>query len=80
MPDPIPTSLASPTQHTIKTPQVAAQLGQSPFTVIAAIRAKRFPSPKKDSSGHFAWTQADIEAARAAFARGRRRLVKGGAA
>jgi hypothetical protein len=48
-------------------------IGQSPFTVIAAIRAKRLPAPVKDSSGHYFWTAADIEAARSAFAKSQRR-------
>ena len=50
-----------------KTPVAAAELGITESHLQYLLRARKIPPPSRDSSGHYIWTDADIEAARAAL-------------
>jgi hypothetical protein len=71
--------------YPLKTPQVANLLGVSYWRLMAMLRSGKYPEPGKDSSGHYSWQEADVEAARRALAvdyrsaeqRGRRKEVAG---
>jgi hypothetical protein len=57
-----------------KTPEVALLLGVSYPRITAALRDGRLnPLPERDSSGHFSWTESDIERLKTALATDRRR-------
>jgi hypothetical protein len=64
--------MATPLPH--KTPCVARQLGISYSLLCNLLRNDRIrPLPKKDSSGDYCWTDADIERLKAALAARRQR-------
>lgn len=54
-----------------KSPVVAKELGISYFRLIGLLRSRKISPPEKDSSGHFAWNDSDLEAARKAIQKGR---------
>jgi hypothetical protein len=60
-----------------KTPGAAAELGENYTRIINLIRFQKMDPPEKDSSGDYVWTEQDLERARAALARGRRRRGQG---
>ena len=56
-----------------KTQAVADMLGVPYHRLFAALRARKFPTPGKDSSGDYIWSEADVENARKALTeRGRK--------
>jgi len=64
-----------------KTPEAVASIGKRGFNLLALVRDGRIPPPRKDSSGHYWWSSADIENARRAFekSQSRRRQQPAGA-
>lgn len=59
-----------------KTRTTAQLLGVSPGALLAAIRSGKVAEPiARDVSGHYLWSEQEIEAARAALAVDRRRRV-----
>jgi hypothetical protein len=63
-------------QDTWKTPLAAQQLAVSYCRLFNLIRYGKVPPPRKDSSGDYVWTNADLSRARAALA-GRLQQGKG---
>jgi hypothetical protein len=55
-----------------KTPVAARELGESYHTTINLVRFGKIRPPKRDSSSEFAWSDADLERARAALIKLRR--------
>jgi DNA-binding transcriptional MerR regulator len=55
-----------------KTKAVADLLGITYHRLFELIRSNKIPSPQKDSSGDYVWTEQDIERARHALAARRR--------
>jgi hypothetical protein len=56
----------------VKSPQVAELLNLTYWTLQNLLRGGRIQKPQRDSSGHYAWSEADIAAAKAASPRGAR--------
>jgi hypothetical protein len=57
----------------LKTPQVAKLLGRSSWWLSSLLRSGKLnPPAERDSSGHYLWSPADIDAARVAMAIDRR--------
>jgi hypothetical protein len=52
----------------LKTPQAARLLGRSSWYLSSLLRSGKLNPPEKDDNGFYRWTEADIEAARAAMA------------
>jgi DNA-binding transcriptional MerR regulator len=57
----------------LKSPAVARLLGVNLPCLLSLPRTGRMAPPQKDSSGHYVWTDADIDRARQALAIDRRR-------
>jgi predicted DNA-binding transcriptional regulator AlpA len=57
----------------LKTPQAADKLGVSVSRLYSMLRARKFPRPSLDFSGHFVWRPADLAAARRTLGVDRRR-------
>ena len=57
----------------LKTPQAARQLNIPVYVLTGLFRYGKMNPPGKDSSGDYFWTPEDLERARQALARGRRR-------
>jgi predicted site-specific integrase-resolvase len=58
-----------------KSPTAAQELGISYARLINLMRSGKLAPPKKDSSGDYLWTEADMEAARKALMIDRRKRV-----
>jgi hypothetical protein len=55
-----------------KTRQASRKLGVSYWRLIGMLRSDKFQPPKKDASGDFVWSTADLDRNRVALADGRR--------
>jgi hypothetical protein len=51
-----------------KTPIAAAELGLSYWELMGMLRSRRIAQPNRDSSGHFVWTDSDLDRVRQALA------------
>ncbi len=60
----------------LTTPQVAKKLGVSYGTVIRMVQHEQIPRPARDSSGDYAWTDNDVQAARGVLEERKRRREK----
>lgn len=56
----------------MKTVRVARLLKTTATNLVNSIRNNRIPAPPKDESGHYVWTESEINAARKALATDRR--------
>jgi hypothetical protein len=56
-----------------KTPQAAQLLGITYWHLLSLLRAGKLAPPGRDSSGHYLWADADLEAAKRAIGTDRRR-------
>jgi len=61
----------------LKTTIAARELGISYSRLMSLLRADKFPSPHKDSSGDYLWSQQDLEEAKQALSIDRRRKSPG---
>jgi hypothetical protein len=57
----------------LKSPLAARALGINKPHLLNLVDSGRCPPPRKDSSGHYLWTEQDLENARAALTVDRRR-------
>jgi len=55
--------------HSIKTPVAASILGVAETHLYSLLRKRKIPTPSKDTSGDYCWTEVDLDAARQAIAK-----------
>jgi hypothetical protein len=59
----------------LKTPLAADYLGVTYHRLIGLVRFRKIDPPSRDSSGDFIWSESDIERARKALAKPKRKEV-----
>jgi hypothetical protein len=62
----------------VKTTVAAKQLNRPYWALFALIRDGLIDPPEKDSSGHYLWSPQDLDAARAALAQRRKKILASG--